>query len=288
MKQVGVIGMGTMGAPMAGNMAKAGLSVMVYNRTFEKAQPLVEAGAMVARTTRDLFEWADVVVLMLAGPTAIDEVLFGDPGSLDVLQRKVVANMGTVAPLYSQTLSSRLEAAGIDYVEAPVFGSKKPAEEGTLVVLSAGDEDVLRGLRPIFDAVGKKIVPCGNVPAGMATKLGTNLLLTAHVEALAEALHFVERAGGSPEVYLDVVLSGPVASDFYRMKAPKFLNRDYSPQASVIQATEGLRSVVETAAKTGSFVPGAIADLELYERAVESGLGDEDITAVVKVLESHE
>lgn len=288
MKRVGAIGMGTMGAPMAANIARAGLPVMVYNRTIEKAQPLAQTGALVAETLRDLFEWADVVVLVLAGPAAIDEILSGESASLDLLRGKVVVNMGTVAPLYSQTLSSRLEAAGIAYAEAPVFGSKKPAEEGTLVVLSAGDLDILAGLQSIFDAVGKKTVLCGKVPAGMATKLGTNLLLTAHIEALAETLHFVERAGGSPEAYLDIVLSGPVASDFYRMKAPKFLNRDHSPQASIIRATEGLRSVVETASRTGAFVPGAVADLELYERAINSGLSNEDVTAIVEVLESHE
>ena len=285
-QRIGVVGMGIMGVPMAANMVKSGLPVMVYNRTIEKTRPLKEAGALVAEGPRSLFEWADVVVLMLARPTAIDEVLFGNPGALSSLHGKVVANMGTVAPMYSQALSSRLEKLGIRYVEAPVFGSRKPAEEGTLVVLNAGDELLLGRLQSVFDAVGKKTVRCGDVPSGMATKIATNLLLSAHVEALAEALHFVERAGGNPATYMDIVLSGPLASEFYRMKAPKFLSRDFSPQVSTTRVAESLHYVVDTAHDTGAFAPSAAMNLHLYERAIALGLAEEDATAVIKVLES--
>jgi 3-hydroxyisobutyrate dehydrogenase len=259
---------------------------VVYNRTIAKTQPLKELGARVAGTPGELCALSEAVILMLAGPQAIDEVLFADPETVVSLRGKVVVNMGTVSPSYSQSLGSRLEGYGVHYAEGPVFGSRKPAEQAGLVVLSAGEPQVLNSLRSVFDAVGKKTVRCGNVPAGMVTKIATNLLIGAHNEALAEALHFITKSGADPATYMDVVLSGPLASDFYRMKAPKYLQRDFSPQASNLRVAETFDYIVETASETGACVPVASVNRELYRRAVEAGLGGEDMCAVIKVLES--
>ena len=283
---VGFAGMGTMGTPMAANLVKSGLQVVVYNRTVEKARPLQELGAGVAATPRELGQLADTFVLMLAGPEAIDSVLFADPGTVGSLRGKTVVNMGTVSPAYSRSLAARLSASGVRYAEGPVFGSRKPAEQGSLVVLSAGEATLLNELQPVFGAVGKKTVFCGDVPAGMAAKIATNLLVGAHIESLAEALHFVQKAGADPTTFMEVVLAGPLASDFYRMKAPKFLERDFSPQAALVRVAETFDYIFETASTTGAVVPVAAVNRELYRRAVDDGLGEEDICAVIKVLES--
>jgi 3-hydroxyisobutyrate dehydrogenase-like beta-hydroxyacid dehydrogenase len=283
---VGVAGVGTMGAPMAANLVRCGLQVIVYNRTIEKTKPLGDLGARVAATPQELCLAADTLVLMLAGPQAIDEVLFTDAGTIAALKGKTVVNMGTVSPAYSRSFAARLADLGVHYVEGPVFGSRRPAEQGALVVLSAGEAALLDTLQPVFDAVGKKTVFCGDVPAGMATKIATNLLIGAHVEALAEALHFIDKCGADPATYMEVVLAGPLASDFYRMKAPKFLQREFSPQASNARVAETFDYIVETASQTGASVPVSTVNHRLYREAIDAGFGDEDMCAIIKVLEA--
>ena len=283
---VGVAGMGTMGAPMAANLVRCGLQVIVYNRTIEKTRQLGDLGARVAATPQELCLAADTLVLMLAGPQAIDDVLFTDPGTIASLKGKTVVNMGTVSPAYSRSLAARLADFNVNYAEGPVFGSRRPAEQGALVVLSAGEAALLSTLQPVFDAVGKKTVFCGDVPAGMATKIATNLLIGAHVEALAEALHFIDKCGADPATYMEVVLAGPLASDFYRMKAPKFLQREFSPQASNARVAETFDYIVETASQMGASVPVSTVNHRLYREAIQMGFGDEDMCAIIKVLEA--
>jgi 3-hydroxyisobutyrate dehydrogenase-like beta-hydroxyacid dehydrogenase len=283
---IGVAGMGTMGMPMAASMVRNGLQVVVYNRTVAKTHQLQELGAQVAVTPRELCDKVDILILMLAGPQAIDDVLFTVPATVSLLRGKIVVNMGTVSPSYSKSLATRLAQSGVDYVEGPVFGSRKPAEQGSLVVLSAGPVELLNTLQPVFDAVGKKTVRCGEVPAGMVTKIATNLLIGAHIEALAEALNFVQKSGADPSTYMEVVLAGPLASDFYRMKAPKFLQRDFSPQASNLRVAETFDYIIETASQTGAAVPVASVNHQLYQAAIDAGFGDEDMCAIMKVLEA--
>jgi 3-hydroxyisobutyrate dehydrogenase-like beta-hydroxyacid dehydrogenase len=278
--------MGTMGTPMAANLVRCGLQVIVYNRTVEKTKPLADLGARVAATPRELCLVADTLVLMLAGPQAIDDVLFTDPGTIASLKGKTVVNMGTVSPAYSRSLAARLADFNVNYAEGPVFGSRRPAEQGALVVLSAGEAALLDTLQPVFDAVGKKTVFCGDVPAGMVTKIATNLLIGAHVEALAEALHFIDKCGADPATYMEVVLGGPLASDFYRMKAPKFLQREFSPQASNARVAETFDYIVETASQMGASVPVSTVNHRLYREAIQMGFGDEDMCAIIKVLEA--
>jgi 3-hydroxyisobutyrate dehydrogenase-like beta-hydroxyacid dehydrogenase len=278
--------MGTMGTPMAANLVRCGLQVIVYNRTVEKTKPLADLGARVAATPRELCLVADTLILMLAGPQAIDEVLFTDAGTIASLKGKTVVNMGTVSPAYSRSLAARLADFNVNYAEGPVFGSRRPAEQGALVVLSAGEAALLDTLQPVFDAVGKKTVFCGDVPAGMVTKIATNLLIGAHVEALAEALHFIDKCGADPATYMEVVLGGPLASDFYRMKAPKFLQREFSPQASNARVAETFDYIVETASQMGASVPVSTVNHRLYREAIQMGFGDEDMCAIIKVLEA--
>jgi 3-hydroxyisobutyrate dehydrogenase-like beta-hydroxyacid dehydrogenase len=165
MEKIGFIGLGTMGLPMAVNIARSGLGLRVYNRTRGKADPALAAGAEEADSTVALCEWADTVVMMLSGPAAIDGVLEpiiqNHPG---VLKGKVMVNMGTNPPAFSRQLAACLGAMGAVFVDAPVFGTKIPAEEGALLVMASGPDEIIDRLLPIFKAVGHKVVRCGAVP----------------------------------------------------------------------------------------------------------------------------
>ncbi len=283
-KTVGFAGMGIMGVPMSLNLMKAGFPVIAYNRTAEKCAPVTAKGAGQADTPLELARKSDVLVLMLTGPQAIDACLFGDDGAAEALEGKVVINMSTVSPAYSRELAANLEAVGASLVDAPVSGSKKPAEDGTLVILAGGDEKTIDDVEPILLGMGKKVVHCGPVPCGSMMKMSINLLLGALCEGLAEMINFGEKGGLDRKTMLDVVMSGPMRNALFELKVPMLESGEFPAQFPAKHMAKDLKFVVDTAYETGANAPSAHVLLQLYRKAVAMGLGDEDFAAVFKTL----
>ena len=155
----GFIGLGIMGQPMARNVAKGAFPLTVFHRSSAKAKPLADAGASVAPTPKAVAEASDVIILMLAGPEAIDSVLQGPEGLIAGMKAgQTLVNMSTVSPAYSKQLADKLTAASAVAIDAPVSGSRKPAEEGTLVILAGGPKDKVTELEPRFKCMGKKVI----------------------------------------------------------------------------------------------------------------------------------
>ncbi len=197
MKQpIGFMGLGIMGVPMAANLLKAGYPLTVYNRSPAKAEPLVRQGAILAPTPRGLAESAEVVIAMVTGPEALNDLLWGPGGAGEALTTgKTFINMSSVSPSFTRQLAPALAASGAVLIDAPVSGTKKPAEEGALTILAGGPEDQVRELEPIFLALGKKVIYCGPAGQGSMMKMFINLLLALMMEGFAEALNF-GRLGG--------------------------------------------------------------------------------------------
>ncbi len=287
MKKIGFIGLGIMGTPMARNILKGGYPLVVYNRTLEKAEPLKAEGATVASSPKALADVSDVVIIMVTGPEAIDAVLEAPEGLLQAdLQGKVVVNMSTVSSSYTEALQERLQAKGAVFVDAPVSGSKKPAEEATLVILGAGPEDTLKEIEPVLLTMGKKVVYCGQVPMGSKMKLAINLLLGAMMEALAEALNFAEKMGITRDLFLETVLSGPLGCGLFSVKKEMLLKGDYPTQFPLKHMLKDLRFALQEADSQGAALPVGHSIFQIYRQALGKGLGDEDFAAVKKVLEA--
>ncbi|NOX21048.1 MAG: NAD(P)-dependent oxidoreductase [Nitrospirae bacterium] len=283
--KVGFIGMGIMGQPMSRNILKAGYEVMVYNRTREKTLPLKEAGALVAETPAEVASWADVIILMLTGPEAIDAVLEGDRGLLSANPSgKVIVNMSTVSPSYSVQLNERLVQKGITLLDAPVSGSKKPAEEATLIILASGPEQAVRQLEPLLLTMGKKVVYCGEAGKGSSMKMMINLLLGIMMEALAEAINFGLKAGLSVDAMLDVVLSGPLSCGLFNLKTEMMKTDEFPPQFPLKHMLKDLRFVLQTADEKGASVPTGHTVFQLYRQAAGHGLSEMDFAAVKRVI----
>jgi 3-hydroxyisobutyrate dehydrogenase len=229
--KIGLIGIGVMGEPMARNLHKAGHTLTVYNRTPSRCEGLRSLGIAVAETAFQVIEACDVIVLMVPSHVEVDQALrrtangaIGTP-----VKGKTIVLMSTVAPAYSTELASTLAAAGARYVEAPVSGSKQPAETGQLLILaSAAEPRHIDDVQPLFDAVGKKTVRCGPIPMAMRMKLANQLLLIACFEAITEATHFAAGIGLDIALFLEMAQSGPLANDVLRMKAPKLLAGDFT------------------------------------------------------------
>ncbi|MFI7140112.1 NAD(P)-dependent oxidoreductase [Streptomyces massasporeus] len=284
---VGFIGLGVMGQPMALNLARAGTRLVVWNRTPERCEPLHAAGAEVAASAGDVFRRASTVFLMLADETSVDAVLGrGTPDFAPRVAGHTVVHMGTTSAEYSCGLLEDIRAAGGRYVEAPVSGSRVPAERGELVGMLAGDDDAVATVRPLLAPLCRETFGCGAVPGALLLKFSVNLFLIAVVTGLAEAFHFAERHGLDQRLFRDVLDAGPMASAVSRVKTLKLLERDFSVQAAAADVLKNNRLIAEAARKAGLASPLLDVCHALYDETVRRGHGGEDMVAVLHTLEA--
>lgn len=283
----GFLGLGVMGQPMALNLAREGKPLIVWNRTGARAEPLRTAGARVAGSPAEVFGAARVVIVMLSDDAAIDDVLGrGTPLFAELVAHHVVVNMSTTSAEYSSGLGADVERAGGRYVEAPVSGSRRPAEDGELVALLAGDGPVLDEVREILRPVCKETVVCGAVPRGTLLKLSTNTFLIAMVTGLAEAFHFADRHGLDRGLLASVLDAGPMASSVSRIKADKFRDDDFSVQAAILDVLKNNRLVVEAGQRAGISTPLLDVCRALYDETAALGHGTSDMVAVIRAIEA--
>ena len=284
---IGFIGLGTMGEAMALTLVKAGTRLLVWNRTRAKAEILAAAGADVARDPADVFAQSATVFLMLVDGRAIDTVL--DRGGTDFGARvtgRTVVHMGTTSPAYSRELEADIRSVGGKYVEAPVSGSRKPAEAGQLVAMLAGDADAVVHTRPLLTPMCRETMFCGPVPNALLMKLSVNLFLISLVTGLAEAVHFAEHHGLNLNHLVAVLNAGPMASDVSREKAPKLVARDFAVQATISNVLENNRLIAEAAREVGVASPLLDVCHALYGETRALGFGDADMAAVLKAIEA--
>jgi 3-hydroxyisobutyrate dehydrogenase len=284
---VGFLGLGVMGQPMALNLARAGTPLVVWNRTAGRTEPLRAAGADLADSPAEVLARTGVTFLMLADEFAIDSVLGrGTPDFATRVAGRTVVHMGTTSPEYSHGLEADIRAAGGSYAEAPVSGSRVPAEAGRLVAMLAGDEDVVGTVRPLLGPMCHETFLCGPAPNALTMKLAVNLYLITLVTGLGEAFHFAERQGLDRGLFLDVLDAGPMASGVSRMKAPKLLTQDFAVQAAARDVLQNNRLIAEAARKAGLASPLLDVCHALYDETVTLGHGGSDMVAVLRAIEA--
>lgn len=284
---LGFIGLGSMGEPMARRLAGAGHPLVVWNRTPARCDSLAGLGVVVAADAADVFAAAPIVFLMLADVAAIDAVLRRDTSEFSRrVQGRIIVQMGTIATSASKRLAHDIEAAGGAYIEAPVSGSRKPAETGELIAMVAGPPDAKVAVAPLLRTMCREVIDCGAVPGALATKLAVNVVLIALVTGLAEAVHFARACSMDVHGLTKVLLAGPMASDVMRMKLPKLVNGDFSAQAAIRNVQENCRLILEAARDAGSAAPLLQVSEALYRRSVEMGLADQDMVAVLRAIET--
>lgn len=287
MKQkVGFMGLGIMGAPMAANVLKADFPLTVYNRTKEKSAGLKDIGAAVASTPRALAEAVEVVIAMVTGPEALCNLLWGPDGAAGALNgSKCFINMSSVSPMFTRDLSANLAPTGVTFLDAPVSGSKKPAEDGTLLILAGGPREAVETYTPLLQTMGKKVIYCGEVGQGSMMKMANNLLLAGVLEAMAEVVNFGRMGGLSLDSLFDVILSGPMNCPIIQMKTGMYRENEFPPNFPLKHMTKDLKFLVDTAYQTGAPVPVGQVLLHLFRLGVGREWGDLDVAAILKVLE---
>jgi len=284
---VGFIGLGMMGEPMALNLVKAGTRLLVWNRSPARSALLAKAGAAVAKDAAEVFARCEVVILMLLDAAALDSVLARGQGAFGHrVKGRTLINMATPPPGYSKALEVDVRAAGGRYVEAPVSGSRKPAETGQLVAMLAGDPEVVQSVRPLLAPMCRDAIACGPVPNALYMKLAVNLFMTAMVTGLAEAVHFAERHGLDLGQLVAVLDASPMASDVSRVKAAKLVGRDFAVQAAISNVLQNVRLIADAAREAGVASPVLDVCHALYRETEALGLAGADMVAVIRAIET--
>src|SRR5262245_32485499 len=285
--KVGFIGLGTMGQPMALNLTRAGQSLTVWNRSPHKCVPLSDAGATIVEDVADVFRRSDVVFLMLIDSGAIDQVLRrGTPSFAAQLSGRTVVNMSSVEPNYSCGLEKDTQDVGGRFVEAPVSGSRVPAETGQLVAMAAGDQSVVADVSPLLRTMCHEIVFCGSAGSGLRMKLAVNIFMLVLATGLSEAVHFADRQKLDRQLLQRVLNAGPMVNAFSRIKLAKLVADDFSAQALAHDGCNSTRLITDAA--RDAHIATSLTDVcrELYEETVAMGHGSSDMISVIRAIEA--
>src|SRR3954452_540595 len=276
MTAVAVLGTGTIGAPIARTLARAGFDVTVWNRTREKAEPLAEDGATVCDTAAEATDGAEIVLTVLADVDVtvetVEESGFGEDA--------VWVQVATVGLDGAERLAELAQEKGVAFVDAPVLGTRQPAEEGKLVVLAAGPDDALDRCEPVFEAIGQQTRRLGAVPNGSKLKMVTNLWLLAVTEGAAEAIALAEGLGLDPREFLATMEGSQIDTPYLHLKGEAMLERKLEPSFKLELAAKDASLVLEAADRAGVETRVARAVEAAFERGIELGHGDEDMAAV--------
>jgi 3-hydroxyisobutyrate dehydrogenase len=286
-KTLAVLGTGAMGAGMARNIASAGIETRAWNRTRERAEPLADDGIAVAGSPREAAEGADAILTMLPDADVVAEVV--DAEVLGALADGGVWIQVSTVGEEIERLAGIAADAGVPLVDAPVSGTKQPAEQGKLVVLASGPGEAMERCRPVFDAIGSKTVVVGPEPGGGSRmKLVVNSWLLAATSGLAEALTLAEGIGIDPEQFLAAIEGGPLDMPFAQLKGKSMVSRDFEPAFGLAMASKDARLALAAARDGELDLPLLAAIAEKFAAAEDMGLGEQDVAAIYEVSSERE
>lgn len=285
--KIGWIGLGKMGAPMAGNLLGAGCKISVFNRTASKAGPLEAAGAAPAGDIASLAADSDIVVSMISDDRALEAVALGAGGVLaNAPAGAIYVDMSTVSPAASARVAEIAAEKGVGYVRAPVAGSIKFAVESSLLILASGPADALDSCAGIFDVMGRKTVRLGENDEARVMKLCLNLMVGVTAAMLGEALTFGRRGGLDLDRMLDVINDSPLASPVIGFRSPSIRARDFTPHFAVSQVAKDSDLILDTARAANMPMPLVSMLRQNWAAMIAQGSGDLDQFAYITFMES--
>ncbi|MDJ0363196.1 NAD(P)-dependent oxidoreductase [Rhodococcus sp. H29-C3] len=275
---IAVLGTGTIGAPIARSLHRAGNRVTVWNRTASKAEVLALDGIGVATDIAAAVRGADIVLTVVKDAPAVVGLL--DAAGDALSSGTVLIQIGTVGVAGIDRITTEARIRGLRLVDAPVLGTKGPAENGQLVVLASAAADIRDSVMPIFDAIGKATIWVSETPGDASKlKLVVNNLISAITHGVAESIALAEALGLDPQLFVDATSGGPLESAFGSIKAQAILTRDFSPSFTVDNAVKDSQLAATAAEDAGVWLPQALAGLERYRHAADLGHGGSDMAA---------
>jgi 2-hydroxy-3-oxopropionate reductase len=286
LKNVGFIGLGVMGKPMAKNLLKAGYPLTVYDISRPRVEELVQAGAVDATSVSEVANRSDVVITMLPGPSEVEHVVLGHNGVLDgATEGSIIIDMTASPPSLARRISQQAGKKHVETLDAPVSGAEQAAIEGTLSIMVGGKSSVFQECQDMFAAMGKNVVHVGESGAGDATKLANQIIVAINLAALSEALVFAKKQGVRPELACEAIRHGLGGSAVLNIKGPRILSRDFSGGGKLKYHMEQLSWVLEESEKLGiPLIMTALVQQAIMELC-NQGKGDLDHSVIVNFFE---
>lgn len=286
--RIGLIGLGTMGAPMARNLARAGFELALATRTAEKARALAaELSARACDSPEELARGSDVVVSCLPDSPDVEAVHLGERGTIHGARAgTVVVDCSTIAPEAARSIAARLAESGLLWLDAPVSGGQKGAVEGTLTFFVGGDERALAKARPVLEAIGKRITLLGPAGAGQLGKATNQIIVAGNLIAVAEGLAFARKVGLPVEALHAALTAGAANSWALEVLGRKMIERDFKPAFAIRHQQKDLAIVLQTARRSGVPLPGAALVHQLLSALEAQGRGDDGTQALLTLYET--
>jgi 3-hydroxyisobutyrate dehydrogenase-like beta-hydroxyacid dehydrogenase len=287
MANLGFLGLGLMGYPMARNLLRAGHQVAVWSNTTEKARRLAaDEKGIFCDTPRQVAEHAECMFLCVGDTAMSRDVIVGKDGIIEGAKPgSVVADASTISPSESRKISTALKAKAVDFLDVPCTGSTPGAEGGTLTFMIGGDEKVYEKVKPYFEPMGKRLYYCGGPGMGLQAKLTQNLILSNILQAFNEGMVLSTKGGIDPKLMLDILDNSAAKSGLINYKAPFVFRRDFKANFSTKWMDKDIGLALESGKELGVPLPLTGLNRQLFQAAVAAGYADDDMCSTIKVLE---
>ena len=282
---IGFIGLGLMGRPMCLNLHRAGARMTVHNRSRAVVGQLVRDGIEAADNPAGVARRTDIVVLMVSDTPAVEQVLFGSDGLAGGLRPgTLVIDMGTSAVAATREFAGRLQQAGADFIDAPVYGGEIGARDASHAIMAGGEKSAIERARPLFEVLGKTFTHVGAVGAGQVAKAANQIIVGLNIGAVAEALALAESAGVDPARVRQALLGGFAASRILEVHGQRMIDGNFTPGGKVTTQHKDLRQALDLAAGLGLSLPATRLNMGLYQTLIDSGDGALDHSALIRLF----
>ena len=283
--KLGFVGLGIMGAPMAGHLVKAGHEVFINTRS-KVPQELASSSAIQCGSPSEVAEKADIILMMLPDTPDVEKVLFGDKGIAAGLSKgKVVVDMSSISPIATKEFAQKINALGCDYLDSPVSGGEVGAKNATLSIMVGGDEAIFNKVKPVFDLMGKNINLVGGNGDGQTAKVANQIIVALNIEAVAEALLFASKAGADPAKVRQALMGGFASSKILEVHGERMVKRTFDPGFRIELHQKDLNLALNSAKALGVALPNTATAQELFNSCSAHGGKAWDHSAMVKALE---
>ncbi len=282
---LGFIGLGIMGAPMAGHLAAAGHRLFVSTRSAAPAA-LTEAGATVCASAQEVAQQADIIFLMLPDTPDVETVLFGDNGvATGLTPGKTVVDMSSISPMQTKLFAQKINALGCDYLDAPVSGGEVGAKAASLTIMVGGPQAAFERARPLFELMGKNITQVGGNGDGQTCKVANQIIVALNIAAVGEALLFASKAGADPAKVRAALMGGFASSRILEVHGERMIKRTFNPGFRIKLHQKDLGLAMQGARELGLALPQTAGAAQLMQVCAANGMADLDHSALVKALE---
>jgi 2-hydroxy-3-oxopropionate reductase len=285
-EKVGFVGLGIMGAAMAGNLLEAEHELVVHNRTRTKGERLAQRGARVADSPREVAEVSDIIITMLPGPPEVDMVVAGEGGLLEgAREGSLIVDMSTSSPLLARELARMTRERGVGMLDSPVSGGDVGAKDGTLSIMVGGEDDDFERARPLFEVMGETVVHVGAAGAGQVVKACNQVVVALLIEAVAEALVLGSKAGVAPDRVVEVLSGGLASNKVLEVKGEKFLSHEFTPGGKVEYHRKDLAIALAAGREYGVTLPATALVEQMFGVLEAKGRGGWDHSALLNLIE---